>query len=48
MLLAAAVALWKGWHIHHGQKATLAFVLAGLALVMAIWHFTRKPPAQRI
>jgi hypothetical protein len=47
MLIAAIFALWKGWQIHHGNKAVLAFVLAGLALAMAVWHFTRKTPQPR-
>lgn len=44
MLLAAAVAIWKGLHIHHGHGALLAFTLAALALGMAIWHLTRRAP----
>ena len=41
MLIAAAIALWKGWHMH-GNRAGLAFLLAGLALVMGVWHLTRS------
>lgn len=47
MLIAAAVALWKGWQIHHGNRAILALVLAVLALGMAVWHFTRRTPRPR-
>jgi uncharacterized membrane protein len=43
MLVAAAVALWKGWKIHTGQMALLAYGLAVLALGLAVWHLTRKP-----
>jgi hypothetical protein len=47
MLLAAGVALWKGWRIHSGHSAVLAYVLAVLALAMAVWDFTRKEPRAR-
>jgi hypothetical protein len=43
MLIAAILAFWKGWHLH-GHQASIAFLLAGLALAMAVWHLTRKPP----
>lgn len=48
MLVAAGLALWKGWRIHTGQMAVLAYGLAALALGMAVWHLTRKPPARRV
>ena len=48
MLLAAGVALWKGWRIHSGHSAMLAYGLAVLALAMAVWHFTRKEPRARV
>ncbi len=48
MLLAAAVALWRGWQIHHGRYALLAYGLALLAGVLGIWHLTRKPPPPRL
>ena len=41
MIVAAVFALWKGWHLH-GQHALFAYLLAGLALAMAVWHFTRS------
>lgn len=44
MLLAAALAVWRGCQIRHGPYALLAFGLAVLALAMGAWHFTRKPP----
>ena len=44
MLLAAAVAIWKGWQIHRGETAVLAYGLGALALALAAWHLTRKPP----
>jgi hypothetical protein len=47
MLLAAAVALWKGWQIHRGETAMLAYGLGALALVLAIWHLTRRTERSR-
>jgi hypothetical protein len=46
MLLAAAVAGWKGWQIHHGERAAMAYGLAMLALALGVWHIVRKeaPP----
>jgi hypothetical protein len=48
MLVAACVAFWRGWQIHHGNKALLAYGLGVLALALAAWHFMRRPPAQRV
>ncbi len=48
MLVAAALAFWKGWQIHHGQMALLACGLGVLALLLAIWHLTRKAPPPRV
>jgi hypothetical protein len=47
MVLAAAVAAWKGWQIHHGDRAVLASVLAGLALAMGVWELMRKDAKAR-
>jgi hypothetical protein len=48
MLLAAAVALYRGWKIHSGHSAWLAYGLGVAALTLAIWHITRgDPPRQR-
>ena len=47
MLIAAAVAIWKGWQIHRGEKAALAYGLGALALAMALWHLTRPAPGDR-
>jgi hypothetical protein len=48
MVGAAALALWKGWQLHSGRARLIACALAALALGLAAWHFTRKPPAPRI
>jgi hypothetical protein len=47
MLLAAAVAFWKGWQFHAGRNALFAYGLGVLALALAAWHFIRKPPKPR-
>ncbi len=47
MLLAAAAAIWKGWQIHRGETAVLAYGLGALALALAVWHMTRKAPQPR-
>ena len=42
MILAAAIAFWKGWQIHHGETAVLAYGLGAMALAMGVWHLTRE------
>ncbi len=46
MLLAAAVAGWRGWQIHQGERAAMAYGLAVLALALGVWHLRRKEPPQ--
>jgi hypothetical protein len=48
MLVAAAVAVWRGWKIHTGTHAWMAYGLAGLALGLAVWHLTRRTDARRV
>ncbi len=45
MLLAAVVATWKGWQIHRGENAVLAYGLGAIAFVLAVWHLTRASRA---
>jgi len=47
MLLAAAVAGWKGWQIRHGQQAVIAYGLALLALALGAWHLLRRESLPR-
>ena len=47
MLLAGAIAGWKGWQIRHGEQAMIAYGLAALALAIGAWHLTRSAPAAR-
>jgi hypothetical protein len=39
MIIAAAFAVWRGWQIHSGRYAWMAYGLAVLALALAVWHF---------
>ena len=48
MLAAAGVAFYKGWTIHAGETAVFAYGLGGLALILAVWHFTRKAARPRL
>jgi hypothetical protein len=48
MLIAAAIAFWKGWQIHHGETAVLAYGLGAIALALGVWHLTRKMPRPRL
>jgi hypothetical protein len=41
MMIAAAIAFWKGWEIHRGETAVLAYGLGAMALAMGVWHLTR-------
>jgi hypothetical protein len=46
LLAAGVLALWKGWMIHRGQMAVVAYVLGVLAVALSVWHLTRSeaPP----
>jgi hypothetical protein len=48
MLAAAGVAFWKGWKIHSGHTALVAYGLGVLALALGVWHLTRKAPPPRV
>jgi drug/metabolite transporter superfamily protein YnfA len=48
MLIAACVAFWQAWRLHHGHSAWLAVGLGVLALALGAWHLTRKPSQPRI
>jgi hypothetical protein len=47
MLVAAAVAFYRGWKIHTGREALVAFALGVLALGLAVWHLTQEPLRSR-
>jgi hypothetical protein len=47
MLIAAALAIWRGWEIHRGEMAVLAYGLGVMALAVGVWHLTRKAPRPR-
>lgn len=47
MMIAAAFAFWKGWEIHRGETAVLAYGLGAMALLLGLWHLRRdrrRPP----
>jgi hypothetical protein len=48
MIIAAAIAFWRGWQIHTGRYAWLSFGLGILAIGLAMWHFLsprgHRPP----
>ncbi|MGO8933972.1 MAG: hypothetical protein ACLPLZ_17075 [Terracidiphilus sp.] len=48
MLVAAALAIWKGWQIHRGETAVLAYGLGAMALALGVWHLMRKTPQPRV
>jgi hypothetical protein len=49
MLVAACVAFWQAWRIRsNGHSALLACGLGVLALALAAWHLTRRPPQPRL
>jgi hypothetical protein len=39
MIVAAGIAFWRGWQIHTGRYAWLAYALGVIALALAAWHF---------
>ncbi len=47
MLVAAAIAFYRGWRIHTGQSAWMAYGLGLLALALALWHLLRTPAPRR-
>lgn len=48
MLVAAGAAVWRGWKIHTGTHAWMAYGLGVLALGLAVWHLTRKADERRV
>jgi hypothetical protein len=47
MLIAAVLAFWRGWQIHRGETAVLAYGLGAMALAVGAWHLTRKTTTPR-
>lgn len=47
MVAAAGIAFWRGWKIHTGSYAWMAYGLGVLAVGLAVWHLTRKADLPR-
>ena len=47
MIVASAFAFWRGWQIHHGRYAWMAYALGIVALGLSAWHFLHRMPARR-
>ncbi len=47
MVLAAVVAFWRGWTLHAGRMALLAYGLGVVALALGMWHLTQRPNGRR-
>jgi hypothetical protein len=47
MLLAAALAMWRGWQLHRGEGAVIAYGLGLLALALGVWHLARRESVGR-
>lgn len=47
MIVAACIAFWRGWQIHHGHYAWMAYSLGVLALALAVWHFVHTANRSR-
>jgi len=48
MLIAAVIAFYRGWQIHSGHYAWLAYGLGVVALGLAIWHFVLSSRNRRV
>jgi len=48
MLIAGCFALYEGWRILTGKRAVFALILGLVALALAAWHLTRKPPKRLV
>jgi hypothetical protein len=48
MLVAAGVAFYRGWKIHSGEYAVMAYALGVLAVGLAVWHLTHALPRRRM
>lgn len=42
LLLAAGLAIYRGWQIHIGRYSLMAYGLGALSFCLALWHLTRK------
>ncbi len=48
LIVLGVLALYRGWTLHSGQGALIAYALGALSLAIGVWRVTRKesrPPA---
>jgi hypothetical protein len=43
LILFGILAIYRGWTVHTGQHALLAYALGVVALAIGAWRVTRKP-----
>ena len=43
MFVLGLFALYRGWVIHTGEKAWLAYGLGALAIALGVWRLFRNP-----
>ncbi|HKF48641.1 MAG TPA: hypothetical protein VKB38_14890 [Terracidiphilus sp.] len=48
MLGLGVFVLYRGWVIHTGQRAWLAYGLGLLAIALGIWRLLRRPDKPRL
>ena len=47
LILFGVLALYRGYTLHAGQRAWIAYALGGAALALGAWHIIRKAPPRR-
>ncbi|HEY1986945.1 MAG TPA: hypothetical protein VGG85_16130 [Terracidiphilus sp.] len=48
MLIAGALAFYRGFMVRSRNDAWLAFGLGVLAIALGVWRLTRKPPGRLV
>jgi hypothetical protein len=45
LIVFGVLALYRGWTLHAGRTALLAYALGVVSLAIGAWRVTHKPPA---